>query len=76
MKLSFYIIGTHSNNVLIWFTKRILGTVFFVSIFCVSQMTITHIFLKATTPIVPELLGFLSSILQLASPVFELCVEP
>ena len=24
----FYIIGTHSNNVLIWFTKRILGTVF------------------------------------------------
>ena len=26
--LYFYIIGTHSNNVLIWFTKRILGTVF------------------------------------------------
>ena len=25
---NFYIIGTHSNNVLIWFTKRILGTVF------------------------------------------------
>ena len=24
----FYIIGTHSNNVLIWFTKRILDTVF------------------------------------------------
>ena len=24
----FYIIGTHSNNVLIWFTKRILSTVF------------------------------------------------
>ena len=24
----YYIIGTHSNNVLIWFTKRILGTVF------------------------------------------------
>ena len=27
-KQCFYIIGTHSNNVLIWFTKRILGTVF------------------------------------------------
>ena len=26
-----YIIGTHSNNVLIWFTKRILGTVFLCS---------------------------------------------
>ena len=26
--LSFYIIRTHSNIVLIWFTKRILGTVF------------------------------------------------
>ena len=25
---SFYIIRTHSNNILIWFTKRILGTVF------------------------------------------------
>ena len=25
---SFYIIGTHSNNVLIWFTKGILGTIF------------------------------------------------
>ena len=24
----FYNIGTHFNNVLIWFTKRILGTVF------------------------------------------------
>ena len=24
----FYIIGTHSNNVLLWFTKRILGTIF------------------------------------------------
>ena len=24
----FYIIGTHYNNVLIWFTKRILATVF------------------------------------------------
>ena len=26
--LTFYIIGTHSNNVSIWFTKRILSTVF------------------------------------------------
>ena len=26
--IRFYIIGTHSNNVLIWFTKRILSTVF------------------------------------------------
>ena len=26
--LCHYIIGTHSNNVLIWLTKRILGTVF------------------------------------------------
>ena len=26
--LHFHIIGTHSNNVVIWFTKRILGTVF------------------------------------------------
>ena len=46
-RIDFYIIGTHSNNVLIWFTKRILGTVF------VSQMGITHIFLKSTTPIDP-----------------------
>ena len=35
---------SHSNNVLIWFTKQILVTVFFNSIFRVSQMTITHIF--------------------------------
>ena len=28
IKICYHIIGTHSNNVLIWFTKRILGTVF------------------------------------------------
>ena len=27
-QLPFHIIGTHFNNVLIWFTKQILGTVF------------------------------------------------
>ena len=40
--MGYYIIGTHSNNVLIWFTKRILGTVFLCP-YNVSQMTITHI---------------------------------
>ena len=33
----FYIIGTHSNNVLIWFTKRILGNFFCVHIMCVPN---------------------------------------
>ena len=40
---SFYIIGTHSNNVLIWFTKRILGTVFCVHIMFVPNNYHSHL---------------------------------
>ena len=49
----YYIIGTHSNNVLIWFTKRILCTVFCGHFLCVPNDYITHIFSKTTTPIDP-----------------------
>ena len=39
----FYIIGTHSNNVLIWVTKQILGTVFCVHIMCVPNDYHSHL---------------------------------
>ena len=49
----FYIIGTHSNNVLIWFTKRILGTVFLWPFsVCPKWLSITSS-QKTTTPIDP-----------------------
>ena len=38
-----YIIGTHSNNVLLWFTKRILGTDFLWPFPCVPNDYHSHL---------------------------------